>query len=542
LQPVDGAPVIGGPIANTSFYVLDSSRQPVPVGVAGELYIGGHGLARGYRNRPELTAEKFVPDRFSADPGRRLYRTGDLVRWRADGTLEFVGRVDHQVKLRGFRIELGEIEAVLRGHPAVREAVVISREDSLGDKRLVAYLIGDGSVPDASELRAFTAATLPSYMIPPEFVVLDAFPLTPSGKIDRNALPAPDGALRASRVYAPPVTDVERALTGIWERLLHVERVGLDDDFFDLGGHSLLAVQMVDAVEAQLEVPCTLTMLFRNGTIRRLAAEMRAGGREADGATVLQLQPKGIGPPLFCICGVHLYQGLADALAPEVPVYGIFLPVERDLLAASGRVISRVSVEEMAAGYVTAVRERQPFGPYLLLGFCFGGILAYETARQLIAAGDDVRLLVLLDTKLDGSGAGFAKRMIKRSLRRIAIRRPELVPKQLQRRLTGYEAPTDTERLELIRRQLYSDAMRAYQVRRYDRPAVLVKPAESTTGRANGVVDSSMGWAEHIDGLEVCCAPGDHQSHLKRPNVHTLAETLRPYIEIARTADERLAE
>jgi thioesterase domain-containing protein len=275
-------------------------------------------------------------------------------------------------------------------------------------------------------------------------------------------------------------------------------------------------------------------MLFRNGTIRRLAAEMRAGGREADSATVLQLQPKGIGPPLFCICGVHLYQSLADALAPEVPVYGIFLPVERDVLGPSGRVISRVSVEEMAAGYVAAIREQQPSGPYLLLGFCFGGILAYETARQLIAAGDDVRLLVLLDTRLNGSGGGVAKRVIKRSLRRIAIRRPELVPKPLQRRLTGYDAPTDTERLELIRRQVYSDAMRAYKVRRYDGPAVLVTPAESRTGHTNGAVDSSLGWAEHINGLEVCRAPGDHQSHLKRPNVRVLAETLRPHIDGAR--------
>jgi amino acid adenylation domain-containing protein len=537
LGPGDGPPPIGGPISNTSFYVLDPGGLPVPVGVVGELYIGGHGLARGYRSREALTAEKFVEDSFATEPGRRLYRTGDLVRWRPNGTLDFVGRADHQVKLRGFRIELGEIESVLREHSAVRDAVVIPREDIAGDRRLVAYLIGEGPVPDAMDLRAFLTPRLPAYMIPSAFAVLEALPLTPGGKIDRNALPAPDGASRATHAYAPPTTELESALAAIWQRLLGVEQVGVDDDFFELGGHSLLAVQMVGAVEAELERTCTLPMLFRSGTIRRLAAEMRAGGPEADSATVLQLQARGAGPPLFCICGVHAYQELADALAPELPVFGVFLPAEQEILDQDGRGhrLSRISVEEMAAGYVKVVRERQPSGPYLLLGFCFGGIIAYEAARQLVDAGEAVGLLVMLDTKLQGSARPLAKRVAKRWLRRVAIRHTDLLPRLLLRRLIGYEAPTDTQRLELMRRQIYSDAMRKYRVRTYGGSAVLVRPDGAARGYEAGAVDRSLGWAEHIERLEVCSAPGDHLSHLKRPNVRALAEALRPRIGAARS-------
>jgi len=267
------APRLGGPIANTLFYVLDQHRQAVPVGVPGELYIGGDGVAEGYRGRPELTAERFVPDPFGAGDGR-LYRTGDMVRWRADGTLDFLGRIDHQVKLRGFRIELEEIEAALASQDGITTVVVIVREDVAGDKRLVAYFVSrDGDAPEIDTLRRALKARLPPYMVPSAFVALDSMPTTPNGKLDRQALPAPDGATRErEHDFVAPATPVEQALAEIWGHVLVVDRVGIDDDFFDLGGHSLLAVKMVAQVFDDLGVELALRRLFETPRIRELAA------------------------------------------------------------------------------------------------------------------------------------------------------------------------------------------------------------------------------------------------------------------------------
>ncbi|WP_217578909.1 amino acid adenylation domain-containing protein, partial [Mesorhizobium sp. GbtcB19] len=239
---------IGRPIPNTRLYVLDAYSEPVPLGVAGELYIGGVGVGRGYLNRPELTGERFMADRFSDDPQARMYRTGDLVRYLPDGNIEFLGRNDHQVKIRGFRIELGEIEARLVEHAAVREAVVIAREDTPGDKRLVAYVVARdearSEAGDAGELaavlRAHLSATLPEYMVPAAYVAMEALPLTPNGKLDRRALPAPDEAAFARGLYEPPQGEVETILAGIWQEQLGVEQVGRQDSFVELGGHSLL--------------------------------------------------------------------------------------------------------------------------------------------------------------------------------------------------------------------------------------------------------------------------------------------------------------
>jgi acyl-CoA synthetase (AMP-forming)/AMP-acid ligase II/acyl carrier protein len=273
LDRSDEAPRLGGPILNTRFYVLDDHRRPVPVGVPGELYIGGDGVAEGYHNRPELTAERFVPDPFQPDGGR-IYRTGDMVRWREDGTLDFLGRIDQQVKLRGFRIELEEIEAALAAQDAVNVAVATVREDVPGDKRLVAYIVlREGDTPDIDALRSALKARLPPYMVPSAFVPLSSMPTTPNGKLDRKALPAPDGATRElGSQYAPPTTPVEEALATIWSQVLRVERVGIDDDFFDLGGHSLLAVKMVAQVDDDLGVELPLRRLFEAPRIRELAA------------------------------------------------------------------------------------------------------------------------------------------------------------------------------------------------------------------------------------------------------------------------------
>ncbi len=267
-----GTVSIGRPIANTQMYVLDRHMAPVPDGVAGELYIGGDGLARGYFNRPELTAEKFVPDPFRRKPGARLYRTGDLARYLADGTIAFLGRSDFQVKLRGHRIELGEIEAALTQHADIRQAVVVVREDKPNDQRLVAYLVGE--TVEASDLKNHLRETLPDYMIPSVFMTLESLPLTPNGKIDRKALPVPEYQRDTSADFIAPQTALERDLAGIFGQVLHLEEVGATDDFFSLGGHSLLATQVISRIRQALQVELPLRTIFEAPTVAGIASRI----------------------------------------------------------------------------------------------------------------------------------------------------------------------------------------------------------------------------------------------------------------------------
>jgi amino acid adenylation domain-containing protein len=264
---------IGRPIANTQIYILDEAGQPTPVGVAGELYIGGDGVAHGYLNRPELTAEKFVLDPF-AGGGVKMYRTGDLARWRADGNLDFLGRMDFQVKIRGFRIELGEIEAVLDEHPAIRQAVVVAREDTPGDPRLVGYLALAGpTAPATADLRSYLKEKLPDYMVPSIFVPVDEFPLTPNGKVNRKALPAPQAArVETSVHHVAPRNEIERQVAAIWQTVLGVEKVGVTDNFFDLGGHSLLIIRVHNEVRRSFETNLTIAQMFQFPTVEALAA------------------------------------------------------------------------------------------------------------------------------------------------------------------------------------------------------------------------------------------------------------------------------
>jgi acyl carrier protein len=278
---------IGKPISNARVYLLDARGEPVPAGVAGELYVGGAGVARGYLGRPELTAERFVADPFGAEPGARLYRTGDLGRWLADGTVEFLGRVDAQVKVRGYRIEPGEIEARLLERDGVSEAVVVAREDGAGNRRLVAYVVGDAEM-DA--LRAHLRQNLPDYMVPSAFVFLDALPLTPSGKLDRRALPAPELASAAER-YVAPRTPTEEVLAGIWAELLRLERVGVTESFFELGGHSLLATRLVSRVRQVFGVEVPLRALFEGPTVAELARVVAERGEGALAGPVAEPAP-----------------------------------------------------------------------------------------------------------------------------------------------------------------------------------------------------------------------------------------------------------
>jgi amino acid adenylation domain-containing protein len=390
---------IGRPIANTQVYVLDRYAQPVPIGVPGELYIGGDGLACNYLNLPQLTAERFIPHPFSDKPEARLYRTGDRVRYRPDGSLEFLGRLDHQVKIRGFRIEPGEIEAVLGHHPAVGQTVVVAREDTPGDKRLVAYVVPcGGQNPTASDFRSFLQTKLPDYMVPSVFVVLGALPLTPNGKVDRRALPAPDRARRQRQgSFLAPRDPLELQLTKLWEELLGTEPVGVQDNFFELGGHSLLAVRFVAQIEKLFGKVVPLALLFQAPTVEQLAHALRREEWAASPSFLVPLQPGGSKLPFFCVYGYNGGGGnLRRYVDPNQPLYTLHHHGLNGRRAPS-------TTEDMASHYLKEIRSLQPTGPYFLGGFSAGGLIAFEMAQQLRKQGQEVALLVLFDPPKPGT-------------------------------------------------------------------------------------------------------------------------------------------
>ncbi len=390
---------IGRPIGNTTFYVLDGRLRPVPVGIVGELFIGGEGVARGYLDRPELNAERFLPDPFDTRPGGRLYRTGDLVRYREDGVLEYVGRADHQVKLRGYRIELGEIEAALSAHPAVRESAVVLRGD--GDQaRLVAYVVArNGSRPSGRELRGYLEERLPEHMIPAQIELLEDLPRTPNQKVDRRALPEPRRVAEGEQVG--PRDEIERSLVEIWERELRVEPIGIDEDFFQLGGHSLLAMRVFTQIERRLGRRLPLATLFTAPTVRRLAEILRQESWSPEWAALVAIQPQGSRPPFFCIHShgghVLLYHDLARHLGPDQPFYGL------QAIGLDGRHPPYRRIEDMARHYIQEMRSVQPHGPYFLGGDCLGGTVAYEVARQLHEQGEEVALVAMFDAFCPGA-------------------------------------------------------------------------------------------------------------------------------------------
>ena len=396
LQPTRSTPPIGTPMDNVQTYILDPHLQPVPIGVPGELCIAGVGLARGYHLRPDLTAHKFIPHPFSIQPGDRLYRTGDLARFLPDGNIEFLGRIDHQVKLRGYRIELGEIEAVLNQQPTIEQALVIVRQDTPADKRLVAYLITTQPELPIAELRQTLKQTLPDYMVPSAFVTLNAFPLTPNGKIDRNTLPSPELSREdIGQTYTPPTDALELTLIQLWQDALNVQPIGIHDNYFDLGGHSLHAVQLFDQINQRLGQNLPLATLFQAPTISELAHIIRQENGDASWSSLVPIQSTGDKPPFFCVHGgggnVLLYRALAHHLQDDQPFYGF------QMQGLDGKAEFHTRIEDMAAHYIDLMRSVQPNGPYLLGGFCLGGTIAFEMVQQLQAQGESVALLAILD-------------------------------------------------------------------------------------------------------------------------------------------------
>jgi amino acid adenylation domain-containing protein len=513
--PEDATTVpIGRPIANTQAYVLDMHLRPTPIGVPGELYIGGDGVADGYLNQPALTAELFVPDQFGPR-SRKLYRTGDLVRWLADGSLQFVGRRDNQVKIRGFRVELGEIESVLVQHPRVQEGVVLAHRDLLGEMLVTAWVVPhpeQALAPD--DLRHFLKRRLPGYMVPHTFVSLPALPLTAHGKIDRSALPMPEWA-RLDRVTdgAAPKSMLELRLTTLWEDVLNVRPVGVRDDFFNLGGHSLLAVRLFARIEQISGKRLPLATIFQAPTIEQLATVLNQEGWSPPESSLVVIQAGGSKPPFFCVHpgggNIVGYALLARHLGPDQPFYGL---QPRRL---AGEVVTDVRVEDMAAHYLEEIKRVQPQGPYFLGGRCFGGIIAFEMAQQLLTEGREVALLAILD-----SGPPRTRLPVRaRSSTKLR---------------TAWERPLDELRARHRRASV------AYAARPYPGSITLIRSSEFRDRSTKGWQIAA--WTELAgDGLKTHVVEGSHLSMFREPHVRTLAEQLQTCIDNARRGDDNRA-
>ena len=545
---------VGRPIANTRIHILDAYRQPVPVGVRGQLYAAGDGLARGYWNQPALTEAAFVPDPFDAgrvdaDPASRLYRTGDDARWLPDGTVAFLGRRDGQVKLRGFRIELGEIEAALRRHPDVREAVVIAREDAPGDRRLVGYVVpANAAQPDAEALKAFLATRLPDYMVPWTCVVLSQLPLTTNGKVDRRALPAPQAAPRDRGAAIAPRNREEIALVQAWEDALQLQSVGVDDNFFELGGHSLTAVKAAALASQALGIAIPVRLLFRHPTPVALAQALRAEPGAERPATLVALRSRGSRTPVFCfhaLFGTALfYADLARRLGDDRPVYALQTP------GLYGEETPLRDLPALVERHVAEIRRTQPQGPYCLVGYCMGGVLAVEAARSLRAQGETVRLLALIDSFHAPQGIAPPPE------------EPEALFETFVRDLVeraGGDADTAFEEIRL----LPHDARLAAAMSWASRARVLPSDVTDVSGfvpwmnasAANGALylrhvagiydgdvlflraaqrehDAYASWSGVFAGeVSFADVPGDHATMIEAPHVDTLAAALRAVLD-----------
>jgi amino acid adenylation domain-containing protein len=542
----EGRPPIGRPLANTRAYVLDGAMRLVPPGVAGELYLGGPGLARGYVGRPELTAERFVPDAFSGEPGARLYRTGDVVRWRADGRLDYLGRVDAQVKVNGVRVEPGEVETALRELAGARQAHVTAWRSPSGESRLVAYVVpGEATPREEREVRARLRQRLAEAMVPSVYVYLEALPLTSSGKVDGRALPAPEEVRPSGRASVAPRDELERELAHVWEEVLGVRPVGVTDSFFELGGQSLLAVRLVARLQERMGRAVPLATLFEAPTIEELAVRLRAGVPASVQGNRVTLQPEGTLTPVFWVHpvggNVLCYAELARRLGTGRPFHAL------QATGLDGREAPLASVEAMARRYVEQVRAVQPEGPYLLGGWSLGGAVAFEMAQELRRQGQQVARLILLDSFAPAGSpapepeeaallAGFAADLARSAGREVLLTPESLAGLTAEERLhalwrhavearllppgTGLEELRVL--LEVARANLH--AVTRYNPQSYDGRAVLLRARDARRG---ATVDPTHGWGRLIaSGLAIEEVPGDHHGILRAPHVGELAERL----------------
>ncbi len=530
---------VGKPFNNVSVRLYDTDQNLVPIGVVGEIYLGGAGVTQGYLNRPTLTQEKFV----ELD-GQRFYRTGDLGRFDLDGNLAILGRSDFQIKLRGIRIELGEIELALRQAPGVRDGVVVTR--TLGDrtddeKSLVAYVVLESSATTTmADLRQHLQTRLPDYMVPTAFIKLEALPVNLNQKVDRQALPLPTADnLAGLQSVVPARDDLESQLVQIWEQVLGIQPIGIHNNFFELGGDSLQAVHILSQIERQLGAALAINTPLHAPTIATLAKLIRHPSTQIAENTqesdMVLLRRGNHKPPLFCLYGVLLYRELAEHLNTDRSVYGVYLQAEIDLLKTGDikqftAVFSNISV--IADQYLAAIRQVQPSGPYYVVGESFGGIIAYEIAQKLQAAGEVVNLVAMMDTRAPTLFPQPLQKRLKIHGQIMLKKGPvylleklDTVKKKIRRKVhlkTSDVSESDIR--EIVRRKASDD----YRPRPYEAEILLFRASERDQFEVN---DRALGWRSWADQLQVFEVPGNHLSILKSPNVQIMAEQMNPYLD-----------
>jgi amino acid adenylation domain-containing protein len=547
---------IGRPRADRKVYILDAFGNPAPIGVPGELFIGGETLADGYLNRAQLTEQKFVSDPFSDNPDARLYRTGDLCRYLEDGNIEFLGRMDDQVKIRGFRIELGEIETVLSQHPDVRETVLMARENPSGEKRLVAYMTFRRQSPEVAVLRAYVRSRLPEYMVPSAFVVLERLPLMPSGKVDRRALPAPDEQPSPAAVLKGPSNSLELQVQLAFERVLRRVPIAVNDSFFELGGDSLQALELIVEIERATGRSLPLGALYQSSTIEGLAEELQKQDGISSASCLISLQTRGSKPPFILIHttpgDILGYGNLVYHLGVDQPCYGF------QSLGMVDPNQSHTSIEDMATYYLARLREFQPKGPYYLGGWCYGGVIAVEMARQLLEAGQTVGLLALFETVAMPPGVWnfryFAHRL-QCSMRMSAgewadycrekikyLRDTKMANRMRFRDVQPTEAgmPASLQFKERLARleHVYNTnltALKRFRSSFYPGKVTLFNAEQRDPAL---IPDPEYGWVGLSDGIEIHTVPGGHDSMLGEPHVSVLAEKLQAALAKAHAQHE----
>jgi len=534
---------IGRPIPNAKVYVVDSHLNPQPIGVPGELCIGGPGIVRGYWTRPDETAARFVPDPFSTQPGARLYKSGDLVRYRTDGNLEMLGRRDHQVKIRGFRVELEEIEAVIAESKGVRDVVVALRAEGQVEPKLVAYLVAaDPERFDPEILRRYLSDKLPWAMLPSAFVVLDALPLTPNGKVDRQALPAASEPAPVA-AFVSSNSALESRLVEIWESVLDRHGIGATDNFFDLGGHSLLVAKLLLRIEQCFGKKLSLANVFQAPTVRQLAALLQGEMQPKHHPAIVPIQPCGSKPALFWVRGGPLFLSLANRLGPDQPFLGLHLPV-----ADAARLPVPYRFEDIASALVTRLREVQPEGPYHLAGLCVNAVIAYEMGRLLELQGERVALLVMVDGQNPAYYQDFSEesrtevmsKKLKFHLRRLREGGLLGLPGFIVGRTIGIGLRLSVGRWRLYHKlgwrvsekhlqaeldTIVHPASYLYRPERYPGHIVFI---QSTDWPASRYFDFYESWEGMVSGgMEVHKIAGGHQAMFYEENIDTLASKLQ---------------
>ena len=538
-DPSDGKVPIGHPFPHLTAFILDDHGGLVPDGVSGELHMGGAALARGYLNRPELTAEKFIPDPFSREPDARLYKTGDMARFLTHGDIEFLGRVDRQVKVRGFRVELAEIESALNRFPEIKESAVVAREERAGTLKLIAYIVPhETAVPDAGRLRHQLQPVLPDYMIPHSFVNLEKLPVTASGKVDTRALPDPEStSFDHDQEFKGPRNPIETILAEIWCRVFGLEQVGINENFFDLGGHSLLSIEIIDRVNKG-GLWLTPEQFIQNPTIEALAevvSTARPSSEDRDWSSLVELQPHGTKPYLYFIHStpgdVLGYMHLISLLGHNQPCFGF------QSLGLKEKDKAHTRVEEMAAYYVQQMVSFQPEGPYYLVGWCYGGIVAAEMAIQLRKMQRRVAMLILIETPFPRSDFGqmryYAGRLL--GLFKMGPRQWLLYARNnLKYRLKVKKGESDSLfSLHLSHGPLANrdhvyrlNTQAEKQYRMHTPPGCPIRLFNGTDLEEGFIPDPQNAWARTSKDVKSFLVPGNHLTILKEPNVGILAKEM----------------